>query len=84
MSSKNVFGLLEKIVTSTPNTVRALVIALLLIAAAAGSLWLLKADLTVGPVSVTGRETSEVTTPGGSCSAVPVLVSTAEAGCAGR
>jgi hypothetical protein len=51
-----IVALIEKIVSSTPNTLRTLLIALLLIAAVVGGLWLLRANLSVGPVSITGRE----------------------------
>jgi hypothetical protein len=56
--SSNVIGLIEKIVTSTPNTLRAILLIVLLIGAVVGGLWLLKADLTAGPLSITGREAS--------------------------
>uniref|UniRef100_UPI003F494048 hypothetical protein n=1 Tax=Amycolatopsis sp. CA-082387 TaxID=3239918 RepID=UPI003F494048 len=49
-------GLLEKIVTSTPNCVRAVASIVLLAVVAIGGLWLLNADLKVGPVDITGRE----------------------------
>lgn len=54
----NLVGLLEKIVTSTPNTMRTVVMILLVIGAIVGGLWLLKANLTAGPISVVGREDS--------------------------
>ncbi|MFE5565937.1 hypothetical protein ACFQ68_13205 [Amycolatopsis japonica] len=60
MSSKTVIGLIEKIITSTPNTVRAVLAILLMIAAVVSGLWLLKANLTAGPISVTGRETPAI------------------------
>jgi uncharacterized protein GlcG (DUF336 family) len=58
MPGGHLIGLLEKIVTSTPNCVRAVVSIVLLIAVVVGGLWLLNADLKVGPVGVTGRESS--------------------------
>ncbi len=59
--SSNVVGLIEKIITSTPNTLRTVLVILLLIGAMVGGLWLLKANLTAGPISITGRENSAVT-----------------------
>ncbi len=58
MSSRTVIGLIEKIITSTPNTVRAVAVILLMIGAMVGGLWLLKANLTAGPISVVGRDTA--------------------------
>lgn len=54
--SSNITTLIEKIITSTSNTLRTLLIVVLLIAAVVGGLWLLRANLSVGPVSITGRE----------------------------
>lgn len=59
MSSKTVIGLIEKIITSTPNTARAVLAILLVIAALVTGLWLLKANLTAGPISVVGRDAVE-------------------------
>lgn len=58
-----IIGLIEKIITSTPNTLRTILLTVLLIGAVVGGLWLLQANLTVGPVSVTGRETAANSTP---------------------
>jgi len=49
-------GLLTTIVTSWPNTIRTLVITVVVILVVAFVLWWLKADLTAGPVSVTGHD----------------------------
>ncbi|NBH07228.1 hypothetical protein [Amycolatopsis sp. SID8362] len=61
--SGNVVGLIEKIITSTPNTLRTVLVILLVIGAVVGGLWLLRADFTAGPISITGRETC-TPTPG--------------------
>lgn len=58
MNSNGVVGLIEKIITSTPNTLRTILVILLLIGAVVGGLWLLKANLTAGPITITGRETA--------------------------
>ncbi|WP_337824678.1 hypothetical protein [Amycolatopsis sp. A1MSW2902] len=55
-ASTNGLQLLERIVTSTPNTVRAVAAIVVVIAVLGSTLWLLNADLTAGPVKVTGRE----------------------------
>ncbi|MFF1608221.1 hypothetical protein ACFVYA_10610 [Amycolatopsis sp. NPDC058278] len=57
-----IIGLIEKIITSTPNTLRTILITVLVIAAVVGGLWVLRANLTVGPVSVTGREVTSNST----------------------
>ncbi|HEY3481138.1 MAG TPA: hypothetical protein VGL02_19780 [Streptomyces sp.] len=56
MSANSVIGLIEKIITSTPNTLRTVLVILLLIGAVVGGLWLLRANLTAGPITITGRE----------------------------
>ncbi|WP_326957604.1 hypothetical protein [Amycolatopsis sp. NBC_01286] len=56
MSGGNVIGLIEKIVTSTPNTLRTVLAIVFVIVTVAFCLWVLKANLTAGPISVTGRE----------------------------
>ncbi|WP_410632563.1 hypothetical protein [Amycolatopsis sp. cmx-4-83] len=64
--SGNVVRLIEKIVTSTPNTLRTVLVILLVIGAVVGGLWLLRADFTAGPISITGRETTApCANPGG-------------------
>jgi hypothetical protein len=57
MAGGHMVGLIEKIVTSTPNCVRAVVSIMLLIAVMVAGLWLLNANLNLGPFGVTGRET---------------------------
>jgi hypothetical protein len=57
----SIVELLERIVTSTPNTVRAVAGIVVVITVIGGMLWLLNADLTAGPVTITGHETSKTT-----------------------
>jgi hypothetical protein len=49
---REIAGLLTTIVTSWPNTMR----AVLCIVVMAAVLWWLNADLSAGPVSITGRD----------------------------
>jgi hypothetical protein len=56
MAGGHLIGLIEKIVTSTPNCVRAVVSIMLLIAIVVAGLWLLNANVKFGPFGVTGRE----------------------------
>ena len=76
MSSNNVIGLIEKIVTSTPNTLRTILMILLVIGALVGGLWLLKANMTAGPISITSRETAaagaDLCVPDGPAKGAPV------------
>ncbi|MEV7046658.1 hypothetical protein [Amycolatopsis sp. NPDC051061] len=57
----NIVELLDRIITSTPNTVRAVVGIVVVITIISGMLWLLNADLTAGPVTITGHETGKTT-----------------------
>jgi hypothetical protein len=57
----NIVELLDRIVTSTPNTVRAVTGIVVVITVISGMLWLLNADLTAGPVTITGHETGKTT-----------------------
>jgi hypothetical protein len=61
-SGSTVAGLVEKIVTSTPNTCRTLLVVLLVCGGVFGGLWLLRANLTAGPISITGRDAPSATT----------------------
>lgn len=82
--SGNITALIEKIITSTPNTLRTLLIMLLLIITVIGGAWLLRADLNVGPVSITGRQPP--TTPQQPCPAsasLPAVIEE-EPGACGR
>lgn len=62
MSSKSVVELLEKIVTSTPNTCRTVFAIVLVIGVVIVGLWVLNANLTAGPISVIGRNTPQAST----------------------
>jgi hypothetical protein len=80
--SGNITALIEKIITSTPNTLRTLLIVLLLIITVVGGLWLLRADVSVGPVSITGRQPAA--TPRQPCLAgasLPAVVEEAPGAC---
>jgi hypothetical protein len=59
MSGGTVIGLIEKIITSTPNTLRTVLAIVLVIGAVVFGLWVLKANLTAGPISVTSRDATE-------------------------
>jgi hypothetical protein len=65
MNSNGVVWLIEKIITSTPNTLRTIMVILLLIGAVVGGLWLLNANLTAGPITITGREPAASPVPCG-------------------
>lgn len=56
MAGGNLIGLIEKIITSTPNCVRAVVSIVLLVGVAVVGLWWLNADVRIGPFDLTGRE----------------------------
>jgi hypothetical protein len=58
VSGKNVFGLLETIVSNTGNTVRVIALLVVGVGVIALALWWLNADLRVGEVGVTRHETS--------------------------
>lgn len=59
MSGTSMIGLIEKIITSTPNMLRTVAAIVLLLGAVIGGLWLLDANLTAGPVRIVGREPVE-------------------------
>lgn len=80
MGSKSVIELVEKIVTSTPNTCRTVLAIVLVLGVVIGGLWLLNANLTAGPISVTGRE-SHSAPPSCADGAAP---QESEGSCAGR
>jgi hypothetical protein len=54
----NVITLLDRVITSTPNTVRVLVIIVVIVTVMVGGLWVLHANLTAGSVSITSTTDS--------------------------
>ncbi|MEV6832092.1 hypothetical protein [Amycolatopsis sp. NPDC051102] len=56
MAGGHVVGLIEKIITSTPNCVRVVVSIALLVGVAVAALWWLNAEVRIGSFDLTRRD----------------------------